>query len=305
MVSLVHGWFDAVKRLSIVIPAIGPQADIDDTLISILENRPADCEVLVVHEPDYVDPYDIADEVRFVTLPRISKNRHRVPFVDVLESFNLGFGYCRGEVIHTLLPGVTVGPSWCDLALQRFEEDRNVGSVSPCVVARGNRRTIQGVTYQSGRGKRIVHNSKRQIIAPLLGTGFYRATSLRFMHGFLTKFGTYADVEMGLRMKSANYNATKCDSRIYSGSTQKFSPITGFAGGRLRGELYLHARRIGLVTARQGIVGLLSEPFQNGLGAIGATVGRALAYCSQASTQVIPLNPSTDDSNRQSDERAA
>ena len=40
-------------KLTIVIPAIGNQSDIDDTLVSVLENRPASCAVLLAHPVSY------------------------------------------------------------------------------------------------------------------------------------------------------------------------------------------------------------------------------------------------------------
>src|SRR5436305_571247 len=36
-----------VPRLSIIIPCLGGAAEFDGTLVSVLQNRPADCEVLV------------------------------------------------------------------------------------------------------------------------------------------------------------------------------------------------------------------------------------------------------------------
>ena len=55
-----------VPRLSIVIPCLGGAADFDGTLVSVLQNRPADCEVLVLHTEPYDDPYGLRNEVRFM-----------------------------------------------------------------------------------------------------------------------------------------------------------------------------------------------------------------------------------------------
>ena len=58
-----------MTHLSIIIPAAGPQVSIDDTLLSVLENRPEDCEVILAHPEGYVDPYDLADEVQMISAP--------------------------------------------------------------------------------------------------------------------------------------------------------------------------------------------------------------------------------------------
>lgn len=292
-------WCYAVNSLSIVIPATGSQAEIDDTLLSILENRPSDCEIIVVHDPSYVDPYDLADEVRFVSADGSKRLDTRM-----LEYFNLGFEHSDGEIVHTMMPGLTVGAGWCETALQLFEDDRNVGSVAPCVVAKGNRRTIQGVAYHSGRGKRIVRSSKRPIVAPLLGTGFFQASCLRFMRGFEPRFGCYADIELGLRFEAARYKAVKCDSRIYSEAKQKFSPILGYRGGKLRGDLHSKAKQVGLTTSHQGVLGLLSEPMNNGWNSLGALFGRMAAVAGRPSGQVLALNRAQESQSLQADSDA-
>ena len=50
--------------LSIVIPAPSDSAALEATLVSVLENRPADCEIVVSLGFEYADPWNIADEVR-------------------------------------------------------------------------------------------------------------------------------------------------------------------------------------------------------------------------------------------------
>ena len=55
-----------MPRLSIVIPSVADCNLLEDSLVSVLENRPADCEILVVHNRPYDDPYALAGEVRFL-----------------------------------------------------------------------------------------------------------------------------------------------------------------------------------------------------------------------------------------------
>ena len=55
--------------LSIVIPTPGDADALEETLLSVLENRPEGCEVVVALGCDYDDPWGIAEEVRFVRAP--------------------------------------------------------------------------------------------------------------------------------------------------------------------------------------------------------------------------------------------
>ncbi len=54
-------------RLSILIPALGIAEELERTLLSVLENRPEDAEVVVVDAFGYDDPYDLGSaEVRLI-----------------------------------------------------------------------------------------------------------------------------------------------------------------------------------------------------------------------------------------------
>ena len=54
-----------MPKLSILIAA-HDETSWRASLVSVLQNRPADCEIVVVHDESYHDPYDLAGEVRFV-----------------------------------------------------------------------------------------------------------------------------------------------------------------------------------------------------------------------------------------------
>ena len=58
----------ASPRLSIVIPAADTAA-LEETLVSVLENRPADCEIIAALAVPYADPWNIGEEVRFMQAP--------------------------------------------------------------------------------------------------------------------------------------------------------------------------------------------------------------------------------------------
>lgn len=289
-----------MNTLSIVIPAAGSQAEIDDTLLSILENRPAGCEILVIHDQSYVDPYDLSDEVRFV---EFDKAQNVPDAVRSIAYLNAGFQHCRGEIVHTLVPGMIASEDWCEPAIQMFE-DSNVGSVAPRLVAGKSRVSIKGIGYHSGRGKQIIKNRRQPIVAPLFGTGFFRASCLKFMRGFEERFETYADIELGLRFKAAMYKSVSCDSRIFRNAKVRFRSVSGYRGGKLRGDLHQKALQVGLTTSRRGIVGLLSEPFNNGL-AIGALIGRLVGHFSRPTARVLPMGSSSSERSDREDRRAA
>ena len=139
-------------RLSIVIPVLGDLKPLDDTLVSILENRPANCELLVVHNTPYDDPYGLAGEVQFVQAPEGA---------GFVECLNLGLSASRAPVVHLLACGVEVRPGWAEAALRHFRNPE-VAAVAPVLLHHDDHQTVvsaglgyraEGVVWRVGRGR--------------------------------------------------------------------------------------------------------------------------------------------------------
>ena len=118
----------------------------ESTLASVLQNRPADCEVLVVQPRAYDDPYDLRAEVRFLQAPADSST------VDLI---NLGIESAAGTIVHVLSCDVEVIDGWTEPALVHFD-DPTLGSVSPLVVAEdGGKVVARGVRYAAGGRRKL------------------------------------------------------------------------------------------------------------------------------------------------------
>ena len=134
-----------MPRLSIIIPLLGDPAQLDDTLVSVLENRPANCEILVVHNEPYDDPYGLAGEVRFLAA---------APGAALAECLNLGLRASRAAVVHVLSCGVEVSPGWAEAAIRHFR-DAEVAAVAAVVLSRGraaaSRLGRPGIPRRGGR----------------------------------------------------------------------------------------------------------------------------------------------------------
>ncbi len=73
-------------------------SDMETTLVSVLEHRPSDCEILLVFNAPYDDPYSLKDEVQFIQAPA---NASRVACVNWPRDV-------QSPYISILAPGVTV-----------------------------------------------------------------------------------------------------------------------------------------------------------------------------------------------------
>ena len=199
-----------MPRLSIIIPVVENPAQMEDSLVSVLENRPADCEILVVTNRSYDDPYELKDEVRFVEAP------HESRWIDLL---NVGIGLSRGTIVHLLPCGVHASEGWVDAALAQFD-DPHIAAVTPIVLDRLNPRRLlaAGVVYQAGSGRvsRLADRigpARTAVIADVLAdpdcpVAFYRRTALEQVGQFSDKAGPrFAGIDVAMALAEAGFGS--------------------------------------------------------------------------------------------------
>jgi len=196
-----------VPRLSIVIPCPGDAECFEATLASVLQNRPDDCEILVVQPRPYDDPYRLSGEVLFLEAPRDCS---------LVALINTGVRCATGAVVHVLTCDVEVKDGWSDFILSHFR-DRSVGSVSPVLLCRdaAGQTATRGVSYGAGGRRRegrgalsSRHADRRQVLGPTLQAGFYRRQAVLEVGGFCEQVGeAFADADMALALRAAGFRA--------------------------------------------------------------------------------------------------
>ncbi len=141
-------------KLSIIVPAHGPQENLDNTLLTVLENRPPACEVIVPHPSAYQDPYDLSDEVTFV----------RASGEDLASLVNSAVEVAQATVIHVLLSGTLAREGWTEAAIERFRSEPDVAALAPAILdpQHPHRLTAAGIRYARGGAKRLVARGRSQ-----------------------------------------------------------------------------------------------------------------------------------------------
>jgi len=227
-----------VFRLSIVIPALGDMLLLEQGLVSVLTHRPDECEVIVVLNGPYADPYDLTDEVTFVRAPNGA---------DWRTSIQHALDRCQAPIVHLLDPGVEVSARWCDFALRHFADQR-VGAVTPIIVQAGADppTAIAGVDYLplGRRGPRHVpladvsEGSYEEVIAPTRAAMFLRRDDLEILLPQASEVGdALIDVELGLELRQLGRTVI-CD---YDSVVAVPAPAISRKRPRLR-ESFLAAR---------------------------------------------------------------
>jgi hypothetical protein len=231
--------------LSICIPWSGNDQAVEDTLVSVLENRPENAQILVVHYGQYDDPYDLAGEVEFVesTDPQLA------------NQLNTGLTHATGEIFHPLVPGATVRHGWTNEPVAWLNADPDLASVSPLVVEAENsdRVVTAGVAYSAGGGRRELVSgraigskqvNKTRPLGPSWRAGFFRSEDVLDLGGWDATVGSQADVDLSLALR-----ADELDCELSTKSVIHFSarPLAdaGFRAGRDRQRLFLRHRGAG------------------------------------------------------------
>lgn len=268
-------------RLSIVIPALDNFAELETTLVSVLSHRPVDSEVIVVLSKPYSDPYQIGDEVRFITA------RRRAGWA---ECANIGMRESLAPIVNVISAGVEVAEDWTAAALRHFS-DRRVGAVAPVILdaADADRVIASGVQYFAtgkpvlGNHGATVHEAARSrtiTLGPTRWSAFYRRDAIcDILGGFDRSVGDEcAEVDLALRMQ---YVGFQCVAEPLSRATVRDCTRRGrysVARQCAAERLYWRNRtpvqpgsavsRHALSVAREAATSLLS------LGLLGVIVGR-------------------------------
>lgn len=192
-----------MSRLAIIIPHFGDVPALENTVASVLANRPRDCEVLVVLLRPYCDPYGVGGEVRFVS----AEGRR-----GLAGAVNQGVRLSDAPAIHVLLCGAEVQEGWADAPLARLEDPR-IASVAPLVldmdapdriVAAGLAYHVGGaaVPLAAGQAADSVGANARRVLAPHPAAAFYRRSCLEALGGFPSAVGDMlAGVDVGLTLE--------------------------------------------------------------------------------------------------------
>jgi hypothetical protein len=174
--------FPSIPRLSILIPIGSDLESFERTLISVLENRPAGCEVLVANDGSYDDPFDLGDEVRFVVG---SSNQ----LVDLISA---GATESRGRFVQVIADGIQATSGWIDGAIEKFEH-HDADAVAPVIrqastnriVAAGWQDTDSRLCDAAYRSRKHVNSTSLKLIGAYLQASLWRREILVSMtHAF-------------------------------------------------------------------------------------------------------------------------
>ena len=207
-----------MPRLAIIISAVGSIEALENTLVSVLENRPSDSEVVVVLNQPYADPYELKHEVRLISAPRGAGR---------LACAQLGISATNAPVVHLLDAGCLASEGWCEAALSYFHNPR-IGAVSPAIFAwdKPDELIAAGVEATRGGARRVLRKvptpaqsgAALGVHGPAGCAAFYRKAVIEKVGGLPTALGNNQfDVELATLIRHVGFTAV-CEpkSRVVS-----------------------------------------------------------------------------------------
>ncbi len=113
-----------MKRLTFIISYRATPEELEDSLLSILENRPDSCDIFVIKSKIYENPYDLnEDEVHFVEAP----TEFTLPNDSCWECFRLGLNLCDSDYVYLMPTGTRFQAGWLD-AVTILEQNSDLGA---------------------------------------------------------------------------------------------------------------------------------------------------------------------------------
>ena len=111
-----------MSNLAVIIPYHSTPAELEGSLLSLLENRPESCEICVVLNQPYENIYELSeDEVHFLNAADEMPAENR----SVWECMQLGLTACDSPYVYMMPAGVQFHSEWLG-ALQFMDQDEEL-----------------------------------------------------------------------------------------------------------------------------------------------------------------------------------
>lgn len=248
-----------VSRLSIIVLLRSDSDEFERTLISVLENRPAESEVILVHDGSYTDPFDLSDEVCFA----VAESN------DLLDLVRAGAEIATAPIVHILADGFEATPGWVDEVATLFaDEALDCASALICdvdepelILAGGWAKHWFGVRRMIASGATAVGRLEAERIDGLyLAASFWRLPALR--RSMNLSADTVAGFEtLWSRVQSEQQQSPgiAMGARVYANFDNEDLQTLGFKSGR---QAQCAANWSGMGAALLAFAGCLLHPYR-------------------------------------------
>jgi hypothetical protein len=219
----------AVPRLSVIVPHLNDDSGLELTLISILENRGRDIEVLIVHDGRYSDPYGLdQDEAALIEADRGT---------GLMSQVNLATVSSCSPYIQVIMPGTIVDRGWYEESIALLA-DGQVSAICQPIACEESGEVVVGLESSALPHRRVTgHSSKAG--SPLLLGSVFRKRTLKALGGWMEGVSReIAEVEMALMLSSLGIRISISESVCLEAPKAKACGLeSGYEIGHACGQL--------------------------------------------------------------------
>jgi len=218
-----------VPRLSMIVPFQRDELALEETLLSALESRTGDDELIIVHAGDFSDPYQLDGDEAIV----LEAN----PTDSLAEQLNQAVATACSPTVQILLPGTVVQRGWADEALEVFQ-DRSIEIVSLPIQDANSGDTTFGLKADEIPHRRMARGTE-QCGAPILAGTMMRRRTLIKIGGWCESIPSeLLDVELAILCNLLDIPCVALDQpRLTATKRTLVHPNTSFEVGKGCGML--------------------------------------------------------------------
>ena len=222
-----------MPRLSLIVPFQCDSQALENTLVSVLELRSPDDELLIVHRGEYQDPYGLqGNEAKVLETPASSS---------LAEQLNIAVQNATGDVLQVVLPGAVLEPDWCVDALAAFDEldvDMIALGVSGSGVSGSGASSLQYGFEADLIPQRRATGEASKIAGPLLAGTMIRRSAIQCLGGWNTKIpGDLIDFELCLMAKLLGLQVGVVEGSSVACDESRSMVLSHYELGRSIGQL--------------------------------------------------------------------
>jgi hypothetical protein len=217
-----------VPRLSLIVPFQCDSQALENTLVSVLELRSPDDELLIVHRGEYQDPYGLqGNEAKVLETPASTS---------LAEQLNIAVQNATGDVLQVVLPGTVLEADWCVDALAAFDE-LDVDMIALGVSGSGANSLQYGFEADLIPQRRATGEASK-IAGPLLAGTMIRRSAIECLGGWNTKIpGDLIDFELCLMAKLLGLQVGVVEGSSVTCDESRSMVLSHYELGRSIGQL--------------------------------------------------------------------
>jgi len=217
-----------VPRLSLIVPFQCDSQALENTLVSVLELRSPDDELLIVHRGEYQDPYGLqGNEAKVLETPASTS---------LAEQLNIAVKNATGDVLQVVLPGTVLEHDWCVDALAAFDE-LDVDMIALGVSGSGANSLQYGFEADLIPQRRATGEASK-IAGPLLAGTMIRRSAIECLGGWNTKIpGDLIDFELCLMAKLLGLQVGVVEGSSVTCDESRSMVLSHYELGRSIGQL--------------------------------------------------------------------